>query len=231
MKNALWIAADLCAETPPRLLVGVVSFMMLILIPFQMGMMDGGLTRGGVVIFPQARTTLSMHGAWPVLAVLALVQNTIFSRRQRRELEPVLAAPVSGLSIVAGYALPVAAACIAGPLLMFPWMTLGYRLSGGSFLTAGDLGASCLLVWVAGAGLTGPGIAAALYARHTQSMFGLTALAYGGLVAIDGLMLALRALGLDALVVPGLLLSAGAGVAALGAVAARLDRERLIRRP
>ncbi len=231
MKKAFWIALDLCADPPPRSLILISAGMMLVFLPFQMAFVDGSIARTSLAhVMPPLRQTLGAHGAWPGVAGVMLAQGTVFARRQRRELEPLAAAPVSSLQLVAGYALPSLALCLAGPAVMFPLTMLGYRVLGGAFPPhpARELVMSWLLVMTAGAWVTAAGIHAALYARHVQSMLLRTSLGYLALVVIDGLVAALRAMTLDGLVVPLLVVAFGAGVALLWGVARSLDRERLI---
>jgi hypothetical protein len=233
VKRALWIALDLCADPPPRALILISAGMMLVFVPFQVAFVDGTLARLHLAhLMPPLRQTLTAHGAWPALVALTLAQGTVFARRQRRELEPLLAAPVSGFHLVAGYALPSLALCLAGPAIMFPATMLGYRALAGAFppAPARELGMSCLLVTTAGAWVTAAGVHAALRARHVQSLLARSALGYAALVAIDGLAAALRATGCDALLVPLLAAALGMGGAALWGTALRLDRERLLRR-
>lgn len=233
LRRALWIAADLCTEPPPLPLTGLVVFMMLVFLPFQIGFVDGSLARARIHDVPAFRQTLSAHGAWPALAVLALTQGAVFARRQRRELEPLLAAPVSALQIVGGYALPSLALCLIGPLIMFPATMLGYRVLGGEFLRAPaqELFLSYLLVMTAGLWMTAAGIAGALRARHVQSLIAYGALGYAALLGIDATTAALRAEGAQALAIALTVAACIAGAAALACVAKGLDRERLIRRP
>ena len=233
MKKSFWIALDLCADPPPRFLIAISAVMMLVFLPFQMAFVDGSIARTSLAhVMPPLRHTLSAHGAWPGILAVTLAQGTVFSRRQRRELEPLLCAPVSARDIVTGYALPSLALCLAGPAVMFPVTMLGYRVLGGAFPPEPmrELAISGLLVLTAGAWVTAAGIHAALGARHVQSMLLRTALGYPPLVVIDCLVVALRALGWGALVVPFLLVALGAGVALLSCVARTLDRERLLHR-
>ena len=134
MKKSFWIALDLCADPPPRFLIAIGAVMMLVFLPFQMAFVDGSIARTSLAhVMPPLRHTLSAHGAWPGILAVALAQGTVFARRQRRELEPLLCAPVSARDIVAGYALPSLALCLAGPVVMFPATMLGYRVLGGTF--------------------------------------------------------------------------------------------------
>ena len=140
---------------------------------------------------------------------------------------------MSALQVVAAYALPSLALCLAGPLIMLPATMLGHRILGGSFPgdPVGELGLSFLCVATAGLWMTAAGIRGALRARHMQSLIAHGALGYAVLLVIDAMVLSLRAEGEWALAIGLTLLSALAGGAALAGVAKGLDRERLIRRP
>jgi hypothetical protein len=109
--RVLAIAADLIEELRGRPIL--LGFMALnsILYPFLMGLMDGNLSRAPIFsgADPRARVALVTQLLGPALAVLLLGADTLFTRKLKREMEPLMAAPSAtsrGTSTAAGPAWP-----------------------------------------------------------------------------------------------------------------------------
>jgi len=235
MRAAVWIALDAVAEARPRSGLQCAMFLFLVLfVPFHAGFTDGPGSRieawrstGGF------RGSLVMFGMWPAVAASGFVVNVVFPRRLRGQCEPLLAAPPSVRSIVAGHALPVLLVSIAGPLITFPMASLGLGVlsPGGAQATGAGFLRACLVTWGAGTWMASALIHASLHARDAESILARACLrGCLPLLAFDLVLGAAGLSGAGGFVPPMLLVVLAAGIGSLLHVADGVDREELIER-
>ena len=230
MKRAFWIAVDLTRDALASVSFVFLTVFLGLWLPFQAGLLDGGISR--LITAPGMRHSLVMNASWPSLAVLGLHAHVFFPRRLKRELEPMLAAPVADGEIVLGLALPVLAVMAIVPPLTFALNMLGYRLTAGC-LPSG-LGAELARLWlampVACLWLSAFSIDAAFRSTDQGSYLLRVAAGYLVLSALDAILFTLSFTGFPRLVVPAMALALAGGAAALWIVGLRVDRECLVER-
>lgn len=230
MTRAFWIAADLIKDAAASgSFLGLVVFLGLWL-PFQAGLIDGLNARAGQV--PALRHSIVMNASWPALAILGVHAQVFFPRRFRRELEPLLAAPVTDLEIVVGLSLPVLIVMAGSPPVTFVLNRLGLRLAADALPDemSGQFCQLWLATQVACLWLTAFGLDASFKAR-TQGAYVIRAtIGYLVLAGVDAVLFTLRLTGHARLEAPVMAAALASGAGALCLVSLRLDREDLIER-
>ncbi|HET9480709.1 MAG TPA: hypothetical protein VFP98_03050 [Candidatus Polarisedimenticolia bacterium] len=231
MSRICWIAADLIRETRALGRRHWITLVFAILWPAAMALIDGGSARG--MVWPDGmglRHSIVLNAVGPGSLAMVILIEVFHARRLRRELEPLLAAPVTDIEIVLGTALPSLASVAILALASFPLVRLSTSLGAGRPIgslagqlamhllasAAGGVWATVILLHAAFRSATESGLA-----MRAAAGFLLPGLLDTG-VAAAGLLGPPRA--------PAVVLAAGlaAGVAALPVAAFRLKREDLL---
>ncbi|HKY32530.1 MAG TPA: hypothetical protein VJV23_08345 [Candidatus Polarisedimenticolia bacterium] len=232
MRRALLVAADLAREalTSPRW--WMIPPMMGLLLPIQMGVTDGLAAGRGSAVILDLRLWLVTNALWPCLIWLGLAAEILFPRKLRGELEPLLAAPISGRELGLGFALPAAGAAALFVAAGIPATLLGYRMGAGRLPADPAWEAAYLLlaVW-ADSLVAGAAVLHAFFRAQSAGGFLLrSCLALLPLAAAEGALFMLRGAGRRAACLGLLALMIAGGILLLRWAGSRLDRERLLGR-
>ena len=91
MRPAFLIAADIARVVGRTWTIPVVMLNLVAYMPFQQGLIDGWTGSAWIAM----RLTLSVHALLPSLMMMIVFAEVIVPRKLRREMEPLLAAPVT----------------------------------------------------------------------------------------------------------------------------------------
>ncbi len=130
MRRALWIAADLSREAITRPGLIALSIGMIVLVPLQMGLSIGALSR---LVIPQGwgRDFLTASAFCPAMSAVFLFGGLIVPRLLTHQMEPLLASPASDREIAIGCVLPFLALAVAGSIPASAFTLAGYALAAG----------------------------------------------------------------------------------------------------
>ncbi|MGH9870299.1 MAG: hypothetical protein ACREAA_19350 [Candidatus Polarisedimenticolia bacterium] len=228
MRLSFLIALDIARVvgrtwTLPIAMLNLVAYM-----PFQQGLIDGWTRSAWVAM----RLTLSVQALLPSVMMIIVFAEVIVPRKLRREMEPLLAAPVTDRELLLGHAWPMLALMAVNLVIGIPGALLGYRLAAGgypadilfeiAFMVAAYVAVGTMVCGLMLVALTRCGSLAAFMVRALLPL--------AALIPLDLLIAFLRWAGLHSAALGVVLAAVAGGALFLWRVTGRLDREALLLR-